>query len=387
MVALVFCPSYREEEVERAVRRGFEFFGGPKAVCPFARRVLLKPNLLIGDPPERATTTHPAVFKAVARVFLETGFEVGFGDSPIFGSLESAARKAGIASVAHSLGVAMADFVNAVDVEFPEGIQHRRFEIARGVTEYDALVSLPKWKTHGLTRVTGAVKNQFGCVPGIRKGEFHYRIPDVVLFSRMLVELTRFLRPAFFVMDAVVAMEGNGPRNGRPRSMNLLAFSQDPVALDATLSRLVHLDPSLVPTCLEGERLGLGTLRREGIEICGDPWELFEREDFVVSRVPSPPQKRLFSPFVRNTLLPRPVIRKDSCRRCGICVEVCPAQPKAMAWKDRNGLPSWDSRYCIRCFVCQEACPFGALTVHVPLGRRILPIPLWRVAEERRQRG
>jgi uncharacterized protein (DUF362 family)/Pyruvate/2-oxoacid:ferredoxin oxidoreductase delta subunit len=370
---LVFCSGYDEEEVEKAVRRGFEFFGGPRAICPSARRVLLKPNLLVGDPPEKAVTTHPAVFKAVAQVFLEAGFEVGFGDSPIFGSLESVAKKTGIASSARSLGVAMADFVSAVSVEFPEGIQHKRFEIAKGVTEYDALVSLPKWKTHGLTRVTGAVKNQFGCVPGIRKGEFHYRIPDAALFSRMLVELTRLLRPAFFVMDAIVAMEGNGPRNGRPRSMNLLAFSKDPVALDATLSRLVHLDPSLVPTCLEGEHLGLGTFQKESIEICGDPWELFERGDFVVSRVPSfPPRKRLFLPFVRGAFLPRPVIRKGLCRRCGLCVEICPARPKALVWRDKTSYPLWNSGHCILCFVCQEACPFGALTVHVPLGRRIL---------------
>jgi uncharacterized protein (DUF362 family)/Pyruvate/2-oxoacid:ferredoxin oxidoreductase delta subunit len=335
-VALVFCSGYDEEEVERAVRRGFALFGGPEALCPGVKSVLLKPNLLVGEVPERAVTTHPAVFRAVAKVFLEAGY-------------------------------------HGVEVDFPEGIQHRKFTIARGVREYDALVSLPKWKTHGLTRVTGAVKNQLGCVPGIRKGEYHFRIPDAILFSRMLVDLNRLLRPAFFVMDAVVAMEGNGPRNGKPRFMGLLAFSRDPVALDATLARLIHLDPALVPTCSEGERLGLGTWRREAIVLWGDDPERFEQRDFEVLRLPQvSPSRKPFLPLVRRFLLPYPVIRRKLCKGCGVCTEVCPVHPKALRWSESIRLPSIEYARCIRCFVCQEVCPHGAILVGVPLVRRVL---------------
>jgi uncharacterized protein (DUF362 family)/Pyruvate/2-oxoacid:ferredoxin oxidoreductase delta subunit len=372
-VALVFCSGYDEEEVERAVRRGFALFGGPEALCPGVKSVLLKPNLLVGEVPERAVTTHPAVFRAVAKVFLEAGYRVGFGDSPAFGSPESVAKKAGILEVARALGVDFADFTHGVEVDFPEGVQHRKFTIARGVREYDALVSLPKWKTHGLTRVTGAVKNQLGCVPGIRKGEYHFRIPDAILFSRMLVDLNRLLRPAFFVMDAVVAMEGNGPRNGKPRFMGLLAFSRDPVALDATLARLIHLDPALVPTCSEGERLGLGTWRREAIVLWGDDPERFEQRDFEVLRLPQvSPSRKPFLPLVRRFLLPYPVIRRKLCKGCGVCTEVCPVHPKALRWSESIRLPSIEYARCIRCFVCQEVCPHGAILVGVPLVRRVL---------------
>lgn len=372
LVALVFCPSYDEEEVERALWRGLSFFGGPEALCPGARRVLLKPNLLVGEVPERAVTTHPSVFQAVAKVLRKAGYRVGFGDSPAFGSFESVARKTGILGVAQSLGVEVADFVCPVSVNHPQGVQHKRFEIARGVKEYDALISLPKWKTHGLTRITGAVKNQLGCIPGIRKGELHFRIPDAVLFSRMLVDLNHFLRPSFFIMDAVVAMEGNGPRNGKPRFMKLLALSQDPVALDATLSRLVHLDPSLVPTCSEGERLGLGVWREEAIELCGDDWERFEQKDFAVIREPDISSKKSpFLPFVRHFLLPYPAVQNELCKRCGVCVEVCPARPRAMVWEVKTSPPFVQYGQCIRCFVCQEVCPHGAIRVLLPLMRRM----------------
>ena len=76
----------------------------------------------------------------------------------------------------------------------------------------DGIVSLPKLKTHGMVRVTGAVKNQFGCIPGLLKGEFHARMPDVDLFGQLLVDLNLYLRPRLFVMDGIIAMEGNGPR-------------------------------------------------------------------------------------------------------------------------------------------------------------------------------
>ncbi|MGD9675969.1 MAG: DUF362 domain-containing protein, partial [Candidatus Bipolaricaulia bacterium] len=107
-------------------------------------------------------------------------------------------------------------------VSFPEGHLIKQFTIARGVLASDALVSIAKLKTHGLTRITGAIKNQFGCIPGPLKAEFHARLPNAVLFSQMLVDLNLLLRPRLFVVDGVVAMEGNGPQRGRPRPLHTL---------------------------------------------------------------------------------------------------------------------------------------------------------------------
>ncbi len=371
-VALLSVSGYELAEVKSAVERGFSFFGGVEEVLEGARRILLKPNLLVAEPPERAVTTHPVVFEAVAQVLKEQGFTVGFGDSPAFGTWEAVVKKAGFREVVARLGLEKADFARAHKVDFPQGKQHKSFEIARGIHDYQAMVSLPKWKTHGFMRVTGAVKNQFGCILGIRKGEFHFRLADAERFARMLVELNLLLRPRFFITDAIVAMEGDGPRNGRPRFMGLLAFARDPVALDATLCRVIGLDPYKVPTCKEGEVLGLGTWREEAITVVGDSWERFVCKDFAANRYGLVRQPPRFTPWVRRFLLPSIVIERERCVHCGVCVTMCPAHPKALLADKERSFPGYVGEHCIRCFCCQELCPHGAIEVRYPWIRRVL---------------
>ncbi|MCX5779529.1 MAG: DUF362 domain-containing protein, partial [Firmicutes bacterium] len=169
-VAVVRCEDYDYPAVKIAVERGIELVGGCTSLIQAGERILLKPNLLVADPPEKCVTTHPAVFKAVAEVLQAAGALLTYGDSPAMGSSERAARKAGIVAVAEELGLNMADFKNGDEVGFLEGVQNKRFIIARGALACDGIVSLPKLKTHGLTRLTGAIKNQFGCIPGVLKG-------------------------------------------------------------------------------------------------------------------------------------------------------------------------------------------------------------------------
>ncbi|MHB1477589.1 MAG: DUF362 domain-containing protein, partial [Coriobacteriia bacterium] len=255
-------------------------------------------------------------------------------------------------------------------VAFPDGNLIKQFTIAEGVAAADGLVSLPKLKTHALTRMTGAVKNQFGCVPGFLKGEFHTKMPNVELFSQMLVDLNLLLRPRLYVMDAVVGMEGNGPRNGDPRQVGVLLLSDDPVAIDAVGCRIMALDPSLVETLVYGERWGLGSA--SDIEVVGDEPPVLE--DYRVNRTPVSTTRGLGSALGKRLLAPRPYIIEERCTRCGTCVKVCPVDPKAVNWRggDHAVPPAHDYDRCIRCYCCQEMCPERAIEVKTPfLGRLI----------------
>jgi len=372
-VALIGCPDYEMHHVRPALLRGFSYFGGIEKIFFPGRNVLLKPNLLTGEKSDKAVTTHPSILLAISEILIENGFSCGYGDSPGFGSTDTVAKKAGIYFPLENLRVKVADFTGKKDISFPQAIQNRQFTVARGLFDYDSILSLPKWKTHGFTRVTGAVKNQFGCIPGLLKSELHFKLPDVYHFSRMLVDLNRFLKPVFFVMDAVVTMEGNGPRNGKPRSMGLLAFSSDPVALDATLCRLVHLDPQQVATCLEGEKGNLGKWQIDAIELVGDDFDQFQIPDFDVQRGSIEVyRKEGMIRFFRNLLLSRPFIDPTRCKSCGVCVEVCPAHPKALQWDGKSRMPHHLYKYCIRCFCCQEMCPHQAIVIRHPSIRRII---------------
>lgn len=377
-VALVRCDTYDEQAVFAAVGRGLELLGGAARFVSPEEHILLKPNLLVGSNPSAAVTTHPSVFRAVARHLAAAGAILSYGDSPGVGRPEGAARRSGLVEVAEELGIPFADFTNGREVSAHGGRVIKRWFLAEGVLAADGVVSLPKMKTHALTRMTGAVKNQFGCIPGVRKGEFHARMPDIRTFAQMLVDLCAAVAPRLYVMDGILAMEGNGPRGGDPRPVGVLLLSDDPVAVDATACRLMGLDPMLVETVTLGQESGLGVW--DEVDIVGDPLKESITEGFVANRrraSTTGPASGSASWLARTLVVPRPFIVGARCTRCGTCVEVCPVDPKAVDWVGdgqgrRSQPPAHDYQRCIRCYCCQEMCPERAIEVSVPLLGRII---------------
>jgi uncharacterized protein (DUF362 family)/NAD-dependent dihydropyrimidine dehydrogenase PreA subunit len=374
-VALVRCDDYDEERVYEAVSRGVALLGGVSSFVGTGEKIVLKPNILIGSNPDKCVTTHPAVVRAAGLLLQQAGARVSWGDSPGVGGLEFNARLAGIKQVADRLGFERADFAHGREVTHHAALLAKKFTLANGVLDADGLVSLPKLKTHGLMRLTGAVKNQFGCIPGVLKGQFHAKMADPYQFATMLVDINTFIRPRLYVMDAITAMEGNGPRNGTPRQMNALLVSTDPIALDAVACALIALDPEHVPTSQPGERSGLGTYHRENIEVVGGEVADFALPDFeVVREPPATAVEGRLRTLLRDLTTPRPVIDPAICNGCGTCVRMCPVGPSALDWMrgEAGKMPGHHYRHCIRCYCCQEVCPEGAITVKKPLLSRVI---------------
>jgi ferredoxin len=226
-------------------------------------------------------------------------------------------------------------------------------------------------KTHQLERITGGVKNMFGCVYGMNKGASHAKYPDAESFAQMLIDLNLLLKARLHIMDGVVAMEGNGPGSGTPVKMNVMLFSEDPVALDATFCRLVDLDPSTIPTVFYGAIFGLGRWKEGDIEIVGvDNLADYSNPRFDVPREKTSGGKWSYLNKLK-VLARKPVILKEKCVRCGACVAACPLEDKAVYFPggevSRPGMkreaPVYDYRKCIRCYCCQEMCPEKAIIV------------------------
>ncbi|RPJ52238.1 MAG: DUF362 domain-containing protein [Chloroflexi bacterium] len=374
-VALVRCSSYDERTVAAAVQKGVGLLGGMEQFIQPNDKILLKPNVLVGDAPTKLVSPHPTVFKAVARLALTVTNNLSYGDSAGMGKPAANMRKPGFAEIAQEMNIPLADFENGREIQFKESPFTRHFTLANGVLDADGLISIAKFKTHQLTRITGAVKNQFGCIPGLLKPGFHIKLPNPLDFAKMLVCLTLLIRPRLYIMDGITAMEGNGPRGGTGRQMNVLLFSADPIALDATMCRMIQLDPLHVPTMQPGRDWGLGTYLDEEIDLVGDPLESFVNSAFNVVRAPvRPVTSSRVVPFFRNLVSPRPEIDLARCNRCGTCVKHCPAQPKAVDWHngDKSKPPAYKYERCIRCFCCQELCPELAISVETPLLGKIV---------------
>lgn len=382
LVALVPLDTYDQARVDAAVREGIGLLGGIERFVQAKEKILLKPNLLGKALPQKAVTTHPAVFEAVARVLLESGCDrLSYGDSPAnpTSTTQAVADTCGIADAAKRLGIAQADFSTGSVVRYPEGKVGKSFYLCKGVQEADAVISVCKMKTHALERITGAVKNQYGCIMGLNKGAGHVSYPNSDVFAEMLIDLNRCVKPRLFVMDGVVAMEGNGPSSGTPVNMNCLLFSDDPVALDAVFAALIHLDPQTVPTCVAGSRGGLGVmdfaqidvLTPQGTVTVEEATRLYGNPDFDVFRGALKKHAlgrlTMLLPFMQE----RPRVIAQKCVACGVCEQVCPVPEKAV--RSGHGQKArYDYKKCIHCFCCQEMCPAKAIEVHRSAALRLL---------------
>jgi ferredoxin len=250
------------------------------------------------------------------------------------------------------------------------GGRFRTFPIARGVLESGGIVNLPRLKTHSLTRLTGALKNTFGCVVGARKAALHIAHPDGEGFGRMIADVNMLVPTRLVVMDAVRVMEGNGPAAGTLVDLGLLLVSTDPVAVDSVACRILGLDPLSLPHVRAAWQSGLGAAKEDEIETRGEPLGKWTGRRFAVPSLnftrAVPP---LFWRAARRLFIGKPVIDPALCVACGECVASCPTSPKSLA-QAPGGIPGYDYGKCIRCYCCQETCPQGAISIRpAPWGR------------------
>jgi ferredoxin len=235
----------------------------------------------------------------------------------------------------------------------------RQFELARPYLEADRLINLPKLKTHEMMTLTCCVKNLFGAVVGTQKAAWHLKAgADKELFAAMLLELYLLREPDLNIVDAIVAMEGNGPAGGDPRQVGLLLAGRNAVAVDLIAAEIAGIPRKLLYLENAARKRGLPGARREEIETCGPPtqglcapFRLPHLSD-VQFGLPGFLKNRL-----RNQLSSRPEVVAGKCELCGVCQRSCP--PEAI--RIEGGKLQFDYGRCIRCFCCRELCPHGAL--------------------------
>ncbi len=258
-----------------ALERACAPFGGWSALVSPGERIGVKVNLLRAAPPEKVVTTHPETLRAVLRALKAAGATPFVGDSPGGPGTERRVSRAyevsGMAAVCREEDVELlVPDTDVVGLAAPGGRLYRSFPVGRCWTTADGIVQVGPLKTHGLMRLTGAVKLTFGCVTGLRKGQLHVRSSERADFADMLLDLHLALAPRLTVIDAIVAMQGKGPGSGTPRAMGSLFVATDGSALDAALADLTVHERRSIYTLAAAARRGLIDLD-DPYRLEGDP--------------------------------------------------------------------------------------------------------------------
>ncbi|MFA7057401.1 MAG: DUF362 domain-containing protein [Candidatus Cloacimonadales bacterium] len=326
------------------------------------KTILLKPNLLGAFAPEKAVTTNPVIIEAVIQILQEIDCKILVGDSP-GGSIsyEHALKVCGIQAVADKYNV---EIVNISKYKISK-TTHKQHDITYShiYDEVDYIINLAKYKTHGLMQFTGAVKNLYGLVPGLKKADYHRTYPNSHNFAEFLSSLYAVLKPKllFSVIDGIVGMEGKGPSGGKPRNFGYLFASECASSADYVAAYMMGFKPlsiDLIRMTMEIDgvlpsRIASNFLWQENI-IPNVDTGIVKLRTKLLTIMPNQVSK-----LVKSVLWYRPVIT-DKCKKCNICFESCPVEAIK---KDENGTLKIDDKICIRCLCCHEFCPHQAIEI------------------------
>ncbi|MEG1557922.1 MAG: DUF362 domain-containing protein [Oscillospiraceae bacterium] len=342
------------------------------------KTALIKANLLMKSAPDEAVTTHPAVIGAIVKALQKRGIsDIVIADSPSgafsalrLKSIYDGCEMSGLVEEGVSLGM------DVTECEIAGGRICSRFTVLKAIKNADIVIGAGKLKTHAMTGMTGAVKNFFGAVPGLKKAEMHCRFPDKNDFCEMLCELYDALCPDFSIIDGIVGMEGDGPSGGVLRRFGLIAGGCDGFYVDRVLCECIGLGSEDALTVKASIERGSAPADIKEVRVRGDS-ELLENPIADLAKPKSIAGEKaarvpafmapIMEKFTR-AVSPHPVIKKSACVGCGRCAEICPQHTIELADKKARIL----KKDCIRCFCCHEVCPRRAIEIRKSLLFRVI---------------
>jgi uncharacterized protein (DUF362 family)/ferredoxin len=360
-------------------------------------RIVLKPNLNSNMNALTGNTTDLRIIESVIRLLQKRGYKnivIAEGtNSGFFRNDIDVASRLKIRTLAHVFGV---DFL---DLNYCDGSEiifanNRKAQIAKDCLEADLFINLPKLKMHHEVGISACLKNMMGCLVGQEnKKKTHYNL------ARNIVHLNRYLNPHLHIVDGLIAMEGNGPSDGRPVRMDTIIAGTDPYFLDMVCAELVGMPFREVPYLRVAEELGLisaaHTAALRNLELVDIKRDLLKPQVPLPLRIVCNPHLQKYfqvlrhapglyqfcnTTFMGNTFLKLGIrqehfiqeemhitamaLDRDKCPPgCAKCKDYCP-----LALDVPEILSDGDVSSCIKCLYCYMVCPKEAIRLEGNLG-------------------
>jgi uncharacterized protein (DUF362 family)/ferredoxin len=361
-VSIVRLEDYEKENVYKAVQQSLDLLGGLENIFKPRSQVFVKINhLSLPSSPDKGIITHPALTREILLLLKELGHKIIIGDD-IQSKEEDGFLISGYRQICEELEVPL---VNLKEKGFQKvncnGKVLEKVYVSPVCLEADYILNLPKLKTHSFTAYTGAVKNMFGIIPHGLRHNFHRRYSKSDQFCQMLVDIFSCAPPHLTIMDAVIAMEGEGPSAGNLRIIGVILASQDAVALDAAAAKIVGFRPMDIYTTLHAHEQGLGKGKIEEIEVVGEEIHDVLVQNFKHSAFAGGLLQRtlpsLLHGYIQDQMSLIPEVIREKCTACLECIKDCPAK----AVKFFEDLAWIDKKACIHCMCCHEVCRYYAI--------------------------
>ena len=300
----------KNDDIDYAVEKAIDLLGGIQTVAKGKNRIMLKPNLVAESP---TYTTKPTVVKALAKLMKNAGKEVLIGEGSAAANSfnfkddityrtkrrdildpmqQYVFDQLGYTELANSMNIPLINLHSGdmVDVELSNGLLYDKITINKSLADVDLLCSVPMMKTHVLATVTLGMKNLIGLYPGTVyysvRSWLHDRAAEKqspgVAFE--ILDMVRANKLDLTVIDASMAMEGDGPTGGSLVKMDLIIAGSNPLATDIVAAYVMGFEPSVIPTFVWAMKLGMKPEKIDDIEIRGEKIENVKR-DFVKPNV------------------------------------------------------------------------------------------------------
>lgn len=361
-VVIKNCENYNIDILVQNINEGIDNLGGWDKYVYEGANVLLKVNLIGPKTSDSGAITHVEFVRSITKILKEKGCNVFIGDSS-GGAIAGIAPtresfiSSGIEKMANEEGAIIKNFDKEGVVKCDNDLVYGPMYIAKPMFDADVVINLPKLKTHSAAMYTGAVKNLFGCIPGLKKAYYHKIAPNPLDFGNVIVDINKSCKIDLHIMDGIESMEGEGPTGGSVYESKKILISEDPLALDLVASKMIGMDSDNIPILKIAQKRNLGESNLDKIQLLGDYSILPKLYNYKLPKNYSSNKRKNHNSVIKviDFMKARPKVNLKKWKSCNMCVESCPVS----AIDKKSKIIDYDK--CIECLCCHELCLHKAI--------------------------